>query len=382
LGIFNWKTTLGRDPRNNLVLSDGWVSGTHGEIIFDVNNHRFLFKDHSSNGTYINGNFIKNQIIPLPSPARIQIILGKTQKTSMLFEAAFGALVDEHGKIHIISINKKITLGRTGTIPLTEKDESISRDHATISFHSEKSHYELEEHSKNGTLINGKLIKHKKIILRDKDTIGLSTYGGNTYKFIHFVPISVHNIHKKIIEPEKFEEDEWEKLLGIYIPFNGMWASFGGHTGDSHYSGWKFHIYADNDEDLFNMGRVLLPLIKKHNLHAKTVSEPKMLAHLNGNHQQGKAFVIYIDVPNPTEINDVRKMARRIAGSISRLLSTQKLKAKQTYHITGDKKVPGDKSGRLFYRYDGAIPGPGPKVGYRRNGMSAKYNIPNNPDLF
>jgi pSer/pThr/pTyr-binding forkhead associated (FHA) protein len=382
LGIFNWKTTLGRHDSNNLVLSDGWVSGKHGEIIFDVNNHRFLFRDHSSNGTYINGHHIKNQTVVLPSPARIQIMISSTQKTVMDFEAAFGALVDEHGKVHVIPLNKEITLGRHGTIPLTEADQSISRNHATIRFHPEKSHYELEDHSMNGTDINKKHINKKTVILRDKDVISLSRNGGNTYKFIHFVPISVHSIKKKIVEPKKFELAEWEKLLGMHIPFNGMWASYGGHVGDSHYSGWKFHIYADNDEDLFNMGRVLLPLIQNNRLHAKTISEPKHLNLLKGGPQQGKAFVIYLDAPTPTDINMVRGVARQIARKIVLLLSTPQLRAKKTYHIIGDKRVPGDASGRLFYRYDGKVPGPGPDVGYRSNGIGANYNVPNNPDLF
>ena len=53
-------------------------------------------------------------------------------------------------------------------------------------------------------------------------------------------------------------------------------------------------------------------------------------------------------------------------------------------NIEGDRQVPGDKTGRIFYRYDGLKPGPGPTdvIGYRENEFGNPYNVPENPDIF
>ena len=61
-----------------------------------------------------------------------------------------------------------------------------------------------------------------------------------------------------------------------------------------------------------------------------------------------------------------------------------KIKASKKVAIAGDKQVPGDPTGLIFYRYDGTNPGPGPneEVEYRENKPGSRYNVPNNPDIF
>lgn len=48
---------IGRNPENTIVLNDPSVSGRHAELtLFD--DGRILFKDYSTNGSYVNGQFV------------------------------------------------------------------------------------------------------------------------------------------------------------------------------------------------------------------------------------------------------------------------------------------------------------------------------------
>ncbi len=51
--------TIGRSPENDIVIPSPTVSGVHAEIKVDEY-ERMIYVDHSSNGTYINGRFIRH----------------------------------------------------------------------------------------------------------------------------------------------------------------------------------------------------------------------------------------------------------------------------------------------------------------------------------
>ena len=104
---------------------------------------------------------------------------------------------------------------------------------------------------------------------------------------------------------------------------------------------------------------------------------------LNGSEQKGKNNTIYITTKNPSSIKEVKKKAKLLRDTLNKLFDKNpELNSNKKYSIYGDKKVPGDTSGRLFYRYDGEKVGPGNNdhVGYRSN--DGKYNIPGNEDIF
>jgi adenylate cyclase len=54
------KTTVGRDPRNNIVINEPSVSADHCDIL--VNGHEVIVREHGSvNGTWINNRRIEGQ---------------------------------------------------------------------------------------------------------------------------------------------------------------------------------------------------------------------------------------------------------------------------------------------------------------------------------
>ena len=72
-------------------------------------------------------------------------------------------------------MNKKITIGRDVSCNIQVKDSSgrVSRGHATL--HINRKNIVLEDHSINGTLINGKLIHNSSIEIREGDDIFLGS---------------------------------------------------------------------------------------------------------------------------------------------------------------------------------------------------------------
>lgn len=53
------KVTIGRNADNNIVIADQSVSGYHADLeIHD--NGEIIFRDHSTNGTMVNGNYLHN----------------------------------------------------------------------------------------------------------------------------------------------------------------------------------------------------------------------------------------------------------------------------------------------------------------------------------
>ncbi len=383
LEIFNWETKLGRNSNNDLVLSDLWVSRRHGRIVYDINNHRFLFRDHSANGTYVNGMYVHNGSVPLPPRAEIEIKADESV-TKMTFEATFGALVDPAGHIHIIPTGKELVVGKEGTVIVPVEHKYVSRRHIIIRFHPELGHYELEDFSANGSHVNKKFVHHAKCILRDGDQISLANQ--YKFKFIHVIPEAVLAPKRKVVEPAAASEVAWRRVLGKaivdYIPEMG-WAKYNLQLIPK-YTSWKIHVYIDNEEDLFNIGKALIPILRTKGIMFKTKQD---IHFRQTGAQLGKLFVIYLSAVNPEDIREVRLRARQLGAILESILSKPRLRARHHYHIVGDRAVPGDKSGRLFYRYDSDRQGPGPQRPYserkyRVNGFSSHYNISNNPDIF
>ena len=54
--------TIGRNPNNNIVIPNPTVSGYHGDLIVDDSSgfSQYTFIDHSTNGTLINGQLLRN----------------------------------------------------------------------------------------------------------------------------------------------------------------------------------------------------------------------------------------------------------------------------------------------------------------------------------
>ena len=55
------KYTIGRNPDNDIILSHPMISGYHADIVVDdsMGYPRYTFVDHSTNGTTVNGQFLR-----------------------------------------------------------------------------------------------------------------------------------------------------------------------------------------------------------------------------------------------------------------------------------------------------------------------------------
>ena len=56
------KVTIGRNPDNHIVISHPAVSGYHADLIVDdsLGYEQYTFIDHSTNGTMVNGQYLRN----------------------------------------------------------------------------------------------------------------------------------------------------------------------------------------------------------------------------------------------------------------------------------------------------------------------------------
>lgn len=379
LGMNKPEINIGRNKDNDIVLSDPWVSRQHSTITFDIKHCRFLYRDHSTNGTNINGELVHNKNAVLPNLADIAIRAG-SQITRMRFHSSSAALIDTDHKVHVIPIDKEFLLGREGLHEIPWEYGYVSRKHAVIKYDARSRNYILIDHSKNGTYIGKEKIHNSHHILQDSDKISLALRGYN-YTFRHFYQEPINNLKDKVVEPQQIGETEWQKLTeGGDKGGWDVWTKFYvGLNIDQAYTSWKFHVYAD-EEDICRMGKVLISELKNKKLTFKTIKEINLLQKLSSE-QKGKAFTVYICSESPTDIRRVRTTARAYFNFIHGLLNKPEIRTKGK-HIEGDRQVPGDRTGRIFYRYDGEIAGPGPKKGYRNNEMGSKHNIPDNPDIF
>jgi|TARA_Y100000294_G_scaffold65812_1_gene62285 pSer/pThr/pTyr-binding forkhead associated (FHA) protein len=377
LEVHDTKTTIGRIANSDIVLSDIWVSRQHATITFDITHFRFLYEDHSTNGTHINNHFVHNRVIVLPNIANITIGAGR-DITRMRFQTSYSALIDMEHKMHVIPISKEFLLGREGLHEIPSHYGHVSRQHAVIRYDVRAHHYILIDNSSNGSYVGQRRIHHSRHILQDNDRISLA--GQYNYIFRHYRPEPVHNVRPKVVEPQRIGEAEWQELIK-YGSVHGMWKQFNGALPISTaYTSWKFHIYADEVDDLFMVGRILVPALRDEKITFKTVAEINLLQRLSGA-QQGKAFSVYICSQNSTDIRTVRATADQYFHFIHSLLDRTEIRTRHK-QIEGDRQVPGDRTGRIFYRYDGLYPGPGPDKGYRDNEFGNAHNIPGNQDIF
>lgn len=138
-------------------------------------------------------------------------------------------------------------------------------------------------------------------------------------------------------------------------------------------SGWKFHIFSADLNDVAYLYENLLPVVQKYGAGFKVASLSTLASLSKGGTQFGKGAVIYI----PSDV--IKK------GNLNNFLSEIK-SAISGYKVKGN--VFGDRmiDDRIGYRYEFNKPVnpskglPSSTGSYRTN--DGNYNIPGNPDLF
>lgn len=161
---------LGRET-SPIEIKQTEVSREHLKL--KLERGQFLFCDVSSNGSYLNGKKLaKNQ----------WHVLGKTQIVQLTHDGSVFIQVSEQPKsenTNTLSLNKwltrknVVTIGRSNDCDIVLSDQQISRKHATIE--SRGNSYFVDDHSLNGTFINGKRLT-KRTLLNPDDIITIGLY--------------------------------------------------------------------------------------------------------------------------------------------------------------------------------------------------------------
>lgn len=144
---------IGRDNTNDVVINEPRVSRNHA-IITILDNDEYEVKDlGSSNGTYVNGQKVTQQII-YPGD-KLQVA------SSMVdWQAAFQRLSSVKVESTIQEepfdkIKKTITVGSADDNDVVIKNEYISNHHAKISLLKNGNYYLQDLESSNGSFVNG-----------------------------------------------------------------------------------------------------------------------------------------------------------------------------------------------------------------------------------
>lgn len=141
-------------------------------------------------------------------------------------------------------------------------------------------------------------------------------------------------------------------------------------------SGWKFHVYADNLDEVAYLYEKLLPLVNKYGTGFKLAGGEKLKQLATNPNQIGKGVTIYL--PSSTFAND---MVDDFVSDLQSAISGYTKKG----NISGDRMITNN----IGYRYEFSRP-INPKIGvddrqyfslYSSN-QGGSHNIPNNPDLF
>lgn len=151
---------IGTDSNCQIRLNSQFVSGYHAEILLLDNGEILLTDKGSRNGTYLNDQRLQpNRDIPIKRGDNIRVA------DQILDWRSIPAVVIDP------DIKEMRGIGTNFRNKYQLQGEKVSRYHATLSKRKDKKWY-IQDHSKNGTTINGKAIpSNQKIRLKRGDTI-------------------------------------------------------------------------------------------------------------------------------------------------------------------------------------------------------------------
>ncbi len=150
---------IGSDPKNDIVLKSNTVSANHAELTLLNNGDIFIEDKNSTNGTFVRGQ--KIQPATEVSIKRSDVIRFADQELPW----AQVPQVDEKDYKRIIGI------GNNFRNEIQVPGSTVSRFHATLKVDKQGRAF-IEDHSLNGTTINGKRIAaHQNVRVRRKDNV-------------------------------------------------------------------------------------------------------------------------------------------------------------------------------------------------------------------
>lgn len=158
---------VGRAQSNDVIIESPTVSGIHAEIIVTTPGDILIRDKNSTNGTYVNGKKIADDTPLTPGD---KVMLGKDY---LNWEKA----INEPPKTKIgnnqnIGNENSITIGRSQDAQYQMPESDVSAIHATLTRNSDGTISITDNHSTNGTFVNGTKINHR--ILKSGDQVSIA----------------------------------------------------------------------------------------------------------------------------------------------------------------------------------------------------------------
>ncbi len=151
--------TIGRDSNNDIVINDSSVSREHALILINDINEIILKDLNSSNGTFINGQRIKESKIKKEDKVRFGVYDFDIE--SYLKKVLSNETIISNDNKN--DIKKKYTIGRSPSNDIVISSSDVSLFHAEILLMGNDEVYVADKLSTNGTMINGVSIEKKQI---------------------------------------------------------------------------------------------------------------------------------------------------------------------------------------------------------------------------
>lgn len=161
---------IGREASNNFVVADDTVSRHHAELTV-MDNGECQIKDlNSANGTFVN----RKKLLPLQSaPVKFGdiVVLGRYQLDiqKAISEGSAVRRNDVAAPADAV-ISQKI--GRSGSCDIRLEMDDVSSFHALLYRDKKGNVVVVDNHSTNGTFVNGKRVTEKVLEKGDKLTVG------------------------------------------------------------------------------------------------------------------------------------------------------------------------------------------------------------------
>jgi pSer/pThr/pTyr-binding forkhead associated (FHA) protein len=150
---------IGRDNTNDVIINEPGVSRNHA-IISALDNDTYEVKDlGSSNGTFVNGQRVTQQIISSDDKLHVASCTVDWQQAFGNYSAKkTGSIIEEDA---FATIRKTIRLGSSQDNDIVFQNAFVSAHHAKISLLKNGEYYLQDMGSSNGSFVNGTRINKK-----------------------------------------------------------------------------------------------------------------------------------------------------------------------------------------------------------------------------
>ena len=177
--------TIGRSSSCNIILNSPAVSSVHAELLILNNGDVLLIDKNSTNGTYV----MNKQIKP---GAEISVRRGDMIRFGdMELQWSSVPFIEDAAKYRCI-----YGIGSNFRNEIQVDNNTISRFHATLKIAKDNKAY-IEDHSKNGTVINGEKIKSgENVRVKPNDSV---VCGGIPVNLKRYISASVWEKGKSVI---------------------------------------------------------------------------------------------------------------------------------------------------------------------------------------